>query len=85
VVKFDFSHSKLRKQPFFAENFKIQGGLGPSSDAYDCSRCIHEVYLVRWWWPRSLPSSSDVQSCELNVSCCDRPVHSLSLRSCYTL
>jgi len=23
-VKFDFSHSKLRKQPFFAKNFKIQ-------------------------------------------------------------
>jgi len=25
VVKFDFSHSKPRKQPFFAENFKLQG------------------------------------------------------------
>jgi len=25
VVKFDFSHSKLRKQPYFAEIFKIQG------------------------------------------------------------
>jgi len=24
VVKFVFSHSKLRKQPFFAEIFKIQ-------------------------------------------------------------
>jgi len=23
-VKFDFYHSKLRKQPYFAENFKIQ-------------------------------------------------------------
>jgi len=25
VVKFVFSRSKLRKQPLFAENFKIQG------------------------------------------------------------
>jgi len=25
VVKFVFSHSELRKQPLFAENFKIQG------------------------------------------------------------
>jgi len=23
LVKFDFSHSKLRKQPFFGKNFKI--------------------------------------------------------------
>jgi len=29
VVKFGFSHSKLRKQPFFAEIFKIQGALTP--------------------------------------------------------
>jgi len=29
VVKFDFSHSKLRKQSFYAENFKIQGGQVP--------------------------------------------------------
>jgi len=28
VLKFDFSHAKLRKEPFFAENFKIQGDLG---------------------------------------------------------
>jgi len=28
-VKFVFSHSKLRKQPFFAEKFKIQGGPWP--------------------------------------------------------
>jgi len=31
VVKFDFFHSKLRKQPFFAENFKIQEGPSPPS------------------------------------------------------
>ena len=29
VVKFDFSHSKLRKQPFFAEIFKILGAKFP--------------------------------------------------------
>jgi len=29
VVKFDFSHSKLRKQPFFTEIFKIQGTKVP--------------------------------------------------------
>jgi len=29
VVKFDFSHSKLRKQPSFAENVKIQGWTRP--------------------------------------------------------
>jgi len=29
VVKFDFSHSKVRKQPFFAYNFKIQWGPSP--------------------------------------------------------
>jgi len=27
VVKFVFSQSKLRKHPFFAKNFKIQGAL----------------------------------------------------------
>jgi len=27
-VKFDIFPSKLRKQTFFAENFKIQGGIG---------------------------------------------------------
>jgi len=26
VVNFDFSHQKLKKQAFFGENFKIQGG-----------------------------------------------------------
>jgi len=29
MVTFDFSHSKLRNQPFFAKNFKIQGALAP--------------------------------------------------------
>jgi len=29
VAKFVFSHSKLRKQPFFANIFKIQGGQDP--------------------------------------------------------
>jgi len=29
VVKFVFPHSKLRKQPFFAEIFKIQGARPP--------------------------------------------------------
>jgi len=29
MVKFVFYASKLKKQPFFAHNFKIQGGLGP--------------------------------------------------------
>jgi len=40
VVKFVFSHSKLRKQPFFAGIFKIHGEaktpLHPS-EAHDCS------------------------------------------------
>jgi len=38
VMKFVFSHSKLRKQPFFAMNFKIQLGSRPTcpppSDAH---------------------------------------------------
>jgi len=29
VVKFGFYPSKLKKQPSFANNFKIQGGQGP--------------------------------------------------------
>ena len=29
VVKFGFYPSKLKKQPFFANSFKIQGGQGP--------------------------------------------------------
>jgi len=29
VVKFGFCPSKLKKQPFFANNFKIQGGAAP--------------------------------------------------------
>ena len=33
VVKFAFSHSKLKKT-FFAENFKIQGGPGPLSPPF---------------------------------------------------
>jgi len=33
-----FSHWKSRKQPFFAEIFKIQGGLGPpSKNSYSSS------------------------------------------------
>jgi len=28
-MNFDFYHSKLRKQPFFAENFKIQRVQAP--------------------------------------------------------
>jgi len=35
VVKFVFSHSKLRKQPFFAEIFKIQGGQAPPAPRSD--------------------------------------------------
>jgi len=35
VAKFHFTHSKLKKRPFFAENltgkFKIPGGLGSPS------------------------------------------------------
>jgi len=34
VVKFVISHSKLRKQPFFAKHFKIQGGHGIPSAAH---------------------------------------------------
>ena len=37
MVKLVLSHSKLRKQPFFAENVKIHGGQGspfPLSDAH---------------------------------------------------
>jgi len=30
VVKFGFHPSKLKKQPFFANNFKSRGGQGPS-------------------------------------------------------
>jgi len=52
VVKFVFSHSKSRKQPFFAEIFKIQGGPWPSlpspSDAhagiYPCACSIQTHY-----------------------------------------
>jgi len=35
VVKFVFYPSKLQKTTFFANNFKIQGDLGPPSDAHD--------------------------------------------------
>ena len=40
MVKFVFSHSKLRKLPFFADIFKIQGGLCCPFDAHDlkCKR-----------------------------------------------
>ena len=31
VVKFGFYPSKLKKQPFFANNLKIQGGKAPSA------------------------------------------------------
>ena len=45
-----FSHSKLRKQPFFAELFKIQGGHGPHlpppSDAHDA---VHTCWALAWW------------------------------------
>jgi len=34
VVKFRFSHLKLRKQPFFAEISEFQGGLPLPSDAH---------------------------------------------------
>jgi len=34
VLKFGFYPSKLKKQPFFANNFKIQRGQGPPSDAH---------------------------------------------------
>jgi len=38
VVTFVFSQTELRKQPFFAEIFKIQGGQSrlPPSDAHAC-------------------------------------------------
>ena len=34
VVKFGFYPSKLKKQPFFANNFKIQGGPATPSDVH---------------------------------------------------
>jgi len=47
VVKYDFSHSRLRKQLFFAENFEIQGGLAPPpSDTHDHSWICAEVASV---------------------------------------
>jgi len=39
MVKFVFSHSKLKKQPFFDASFKIQWNQGPPcppSDAHAC-------------------------------------------------
>ena len=46
VVKFGFYPSKLKKQPFFANNFKIQGGQGPPltpmvfSTAFNCTTLV---------------------------------------------
>jgi len=39
VVKFVFSHLKLRKLPFFAKKIQNPGGKAPPSDTYDYS-CI---------------------------------------------
>jgi len=36
VVKFVFSHSKLRKQPFLLEFSKSTTGLSPPSDVHAC-------------------------------------------------
>jgi len=43
VVKFDFSHSKLRKQYFFAENFKIQGEALPPPFRRPCSQFLYRI------------------------------------------
>jgi len=56
VIKFDFSHSKLRKQPSVAEIFKIQGGLGPLfpfQRPYICNVCefLGTNYCIPKRWP----------------------------------
>ena len=47
-VKFGFYPSKLKKQPFFANNFKIQGGKGPPllppSDAHECRNYMLDAF-----------------------------------------
>jgi len=40
VVKFVFYPSKLKKQPFFANNFKIQGAKLPPALPSDAHACI---------------------------------------------
>jgi len=40
VVKFVFAHSKLRKQPFFAEIFKTQGAQAPLPTPMEVSRML---------------------------------------------
>jgi len=44
-VKFAFYPSKLKKQPFFANNFKIQGGLStpPLSDAHATAQSTSDL------------------------------------------
>jgi len=44
VVKFVFHLSKLKKQPFYANNFKIQGGKGPPAPTSDAH--AEEVNLL---------------------------------------
>ena len=52
VVKFVFYPSKLKKQPFIAKDFKIQGGKSPPcpprSDAHDCSVMDGRDSMRRW-------------------------------------
>jgi len=48
VVKYDFSHSKLRKQPLFAENFKIQRGQGFSTPMMTGFEKGGGVYSPAW-------------------------------------
>jgi len=47
AVKFGFYLSKLKKQPFFAHNFKIQGGKTPPSDAHEHSHPITDTWVVK--------------------------------------
>ena len=62
AVKFVFYPSKLKKQPFFANSFKIQGGQGPPlplpSDAHGHMRaaCL-----------RPLPQSNKTKKCRKSI------------------
>jgi len=48
VVKFGFYPSKLKKQPFFANNFKLQGGPWPPCPPFrrPWLRHVHIIFLV---------------------------------------
>ena len=64
VAKFDFTHSKPRKRPFFAKNLTgnvvFQGGKVPPFDAHGCEIQLQKVC-------QSLTESSALLKIYLNV------------------